>query len=123
MLSASALPLKLCTFNYHRNLSYQVLPTQLKRATPTQIMVYKHALLLHKVYNDESTSPEWIDLFSNQTFNNRSRSANFVENNNFKIGKNILCNRFVILNNKISYESLNLSYGSYKIQCKELLLK
>ena len=123
MLLASALPMKLCTFNFDRNLSFQALHTQLKRALPTQIMAYKHALLLHKVYNDDSNSPEWIDLFSNQTFNNRSRSANFVENNNFKIDKNLLCNRFIILNNKISYESLNLSYESYKIHCKELLLK
>ena len=123
MLSASALPLKLCTYNYDRNISFQALHTLHKRATPPQIMAYKHALLLHKVYNDNSNSPEWLDLFANQTFNNRSRLANFIEINKYKIGKNLLCNRFTILNNKISYESLNLSYESYKINCKELLLK
>ena len=66
LLSASALPLKLCTYNYDRNTSFLTLHKQLKRSTPNQIMLYKHALLLHKTYIDKSNSPEWPDLFLNQ---------------------------------------------------------
>ena len=86
-MAASALPLKLCLRNYDRNISYENLHTTLKRANPAQMMAYKHALLLHKVYNDNSNSPEWLDLFSNQTFNNRNAHANFIDMSVFKIGK------------------------------------
>ena len=94
----------------------------MKRATPNQMMIYKHALLLHKTYNDESKSSEWLDLFKNQTLNNRILHANFIDLSNFKIGKNLQSNRFPILNNKISYKSLNQSFNEFKIHCKELFI-
>ena len=87
MLSASALPLKICTPFFDRNTSFTMLHNQLGRATPEQLMNYKHALLLHKTYNDENCSPDWLDLFSNQSFNNRHSYANFIDMSNFKIGK------------------------------------
>ena len=86
-MSASALPLKLCIFNYDRNISYQSLHTISKRANPNQIIIYKHALLLHKIYNDKTNSLVWLDLFTNQTFNNRSPNIYFIDTSNFKIGK------------------------------------
>ena len=122
LLSASSSPLKICTLNYDRNISYESLHKITKRATPTQILTYKHALLLHKTYNDDSISPEWVDLFTNQSFNNRSLNVHFVDNSNYRIGKNILSNRFTILNNHITLESLNKSYESYKILCKTMIL-
>ena len=122
LLSASALPLKLCMFKYDRNTSFLTLHKLLKRTTPHQFMLYKHTLLLHKIYNDNTRSPEWLDLFMNQTFNNRLLHANFVDMSNFKIGKNIQSNRFHPLNNKISYNSLNLNYIAFKIHCKKLMI-
>ena len=118
LLSASAQPLKFCHYKYDRNISFNCLHSTLKRATPTQIMTYKHALLLHKVYNDETISPEWQDLFFNQTFNNRSPNANFIDTSRFKQGKNLLINRFTCINNLIPYNVLNLKYGAFKIWCK-----
>ena len=50
-------------------------------------------------------------------------NANFINTSNFKIGKNMLSNRFIILNNKITLSSLNKSYGSFKIDCKRMFLK
>ena len=123
LLSASALPLKLCMFKYDRNTSFLTLHKLLKRATPHQFIFYKHALLLHKIYNDTTGSPEWLDLFMNQTFNNRSLHANFVDMSNFKIGKNIQSNRFPPLNNKISYKSLHLDYKPFKLHCKKLFIE
>ena len=123
LMAASALPLKLCLRKYDRNISYQNLHTMLKRANPTQLMAYKHALLLHKIYNDDSNSPKWLDLFSNQTFNNHNANANFVDMSVFKIGKNILSNRSTILNNKIPYHLLNKDYLTFKISCKEMFVK
>ena len=106
LLSASALSLIFFTCNYDCNISIRTMHKQLKRATPNQIMIHKHALLLHKAYNDETNSPEWLDLFIDQTFNNRNTNANFIDTSNFKIGKNLQPNIFTLLNNKISYESL-----------------
>jgi hypothetical protein len=122
MLSASAMPLKLCVPNYDRNTSYLTLHRQTKRATPTQLMSFKLALLLHKAYNKETASPELIDLFFNQTFNCRETKANFIDLSKYKIGINILSNRYKILNGKISFDMLNKSYDSYKIECKTILV-
>ena len=106
------LHLKMCMLNYDRSISFQTWHTLLKRANPTQIMSYKHAILLHKIYNDESASPEWLDLFLTQIFNSRNPNANFTDEINFKNFKNILSNGFVLLNNKIIFVSLNLNDDS-----------
>ena len=123
MLSASAMPLKLLVPNYDRNTSYQTLHLQTKRATPTQLMSFKLALLLHKAYNKETVSPQLIDLFFNQTFNTRKTKANFIDLSKYKIGTNVLSNRYKILNGKISFDMLNKSYESYKIECKTIFVQ
>ena len=68
-------------------------------------------------------SHKWQSLFFNQTFNNRALNANLVENSNFKIGKNLIENRFTLLNNKITFQMLNMEYDLYIIQRKELFSK
>ena len=85
-------------------------------------MKYKHALLLHKYYNDSTNSPEWLDLFTNQTFNDRMVNANFLDLSTYKIGKNIISNRFTILNNKIPLVQLNKDYLSFKLTCKNMFI-
>ena len=42
-----------------------------------------------------------------------------VDNSSLKFGKNTLVNRLATLNNLINYDWLNLSYGSFKIKCKD----
>ena len=105
-----------CIYNYDCNISHLTLHKLRKRATPDQMMFYKHTLLLYKIYNEESNSPEWLDLSLNQDFNNITEHTNFIDNR--KIGKNILNNKFNFFNNKISYNSLNRSFLSYTILCK-----
>ena len=53
MLSVSSAPLKLTTPNYSYMMSFNSLHNLNKRATPTQITLYKHVLILHKLYNTE----------------------------------------------------------------------
>ena len=60
------------------------------------------------------------DLFFNQIFNVRETKVNFLDLSNYKIGKNILSNRFKILNGKIPFQMLNKCYESYKIECKRI---
>ena len=122
LLSVSAAPLKLCTRMYDRSMSFNTLHTLNKRDTPKQFTTYRHAILLHKVYNDETTNQNRLDLFFNQQFNDRWETAKFFDTKNYKIGSNILSNRFIILNGKIKYDWLNLPFNSFKLKCKELFL-
>ena len=123
LLAASAAPLKLTTPNYHRMMSYESLHYMNKRATPIQITLYKHSLLLHKIYNDESMGLNWVNLFFNQNFNERDNSVKFFNTSNYKVGNNIIANRFVILNGKIPNDWLNSTFENYKIKCKVLFLQ
>ena len=85
-------------------------------------MIYKTTLILHKIYNSESMSYKWLQLFLNQNFNNRNSKANFPDLSNFKIGKNLITNRFGIVNNMILYDWLNMNLTVYKLKCKSLFL-
>ena len=123
ILSASSVPLKLCTPDYNYLMSYNSLHNLNQRATPTQFTIYTHALLLHKTYNDETMSNDWLNLFFNQQFNQRELNVKFHNTSSYRIGNNIISNRFTILNGKIKLSWLNDSYESYKIKCKETFLK
>ena len=122
LLSASAAPLKLTTTNYHRMISYNLLHYLNKRATPDQMTKYKHALLLHKTYNDESISKNWTNLFFNQQFNSRHNFVQFCNASRYKVGNNILSNRLIVLNRKVELNWFNLTFNSFKIKCKNTFL-
>ena len=82
-------------------------------------MKFKHALLFHKLYNSENETQDWLDIFFNQNFNERNNKVNFVDARRFNKKKNLLSNRFTCINDKITYSSLNLSYGAFKNWCKK----
>ena len=89
LLSASATP---CT-KYVENMSFATLHYLNDRATPDNIIKYKTALQLHKIYNDNSMSVEWQQMFFVQNFNKRNHKAKFVDISKYKIGKNFITNR------------------------------
>ena len=122
LLSTSAAPLKLCCYGYDRSISYERLHTIVKYPTPAQKTIYNHSILLHKIYNDPHESNDWLDLFFNQNFNDRNTKANFFDTCKYKPGKNLLANRFTILNNKIPYDWLNLPLTKYKMMSKKEFL-
>ena len=123
LLSALASALKICTPTYPDRLSYIDLNRINNRATPTEFSNNKHALLLHELTHTEIPQSDWIDLDLLQTFNSRSSTLNFFKCNRFKIGENLLCNRFHILNGKINIEKMNLSNDSFKVKCKTIFLQ
>lgn len=92
------------------------------RATPTQMSNYKLALTLFTLFNSQEPSADWVDLNFQQTFNQRNDKLTFFSTAKYKIGQNILCNRFKNLNNKIEHLWLNLSKMSFKIKCKSTFL-
>ena len=67
-------------------------------------------------------SNEFLDLFFNQNFNARAELVNFVDKSNYRVGKNIVTNRFTILNNKIPFTWLNLDLNPFKIKMKTMFL-
>ena len=103
-------------------ISYQTLHSINKRAVPQQIMKYKLSLNLSKICNDETALYYWLSLFFNQSFRTRTEYVNFFDQSNFKAGKNLLSNRFIILNGSLKYEWLNLLLNSFKIKYKTKLL-
>ena len=68
-------------------MSFERLHTTNDRATPTQMMEYKHAILLYKLFNSTDMSNDWIDLNVQQTFNDRNHLVNVFDKSKLKAGK------------------------------------
>ena len=122
LLAASANALKLCTPNYDRTMSYEMLHLLNNRANPSNLMKFKHAILLYKIYNMGEPPKDWLALNFNQVLHGRQTHFAVIKDQNFKIGSNILCNRLTTLNNKIPLQWLNLSIDTFKVKCKTLFL-
>ena len=123
LLSISANALKICTPTYHDRMSFLELHNINNRATPIAMSNYVHALLLFKLLQNEIPMDDWVDLNFQQTFNNRTSTYNFVKTNHYKVGNNLICNRFTTLNGKIEYRWTLMSLDTYKIYCKNTFLK
>ena len=74
------------------------------------------------LYNSNTMTDDWISLNLQQNFNRRNEHFQIFKIANYKVGRNLMTNRFHPLNNKIKYSWLNDSFESYKIKCKTLLL-
>ena len=122
LMSASANALKLSQRCPNMYESFLNIHKSCKRATPTQMIKYKHAILIHKLYNQEQPRADWIDLNFNQTFTSRQTKFKTIKNNNFKVGNNLLSNRLTVVNDEIDLIDLNLSLNSFKVKYKKLLL-
>ena len=84
--------------------------------------VYKHALQLYKLFNSNTMSDDWISLNIQQNFNRRNEHIQIYNESNYKVGQNLLVNRFKTLNNKINYSWFHESFESFKVKCKNLFL-
>ena len=83
---------------------------------------YMHALLLHKLINTELPLHDWVGLNFQQTFSPRTRTYNFIKTNHYKVGNNMLCNCFHIINNKLEFDLVDEVFETYKVSCKPILL-
>ena len=92
------------------------------RALPSKFCLYRHSLLLYKVFNNEQPKNEWIDL-NFQLINTRRQSLFEIQNSStYRVGNNILSNRLSCLNRLISLNMLNLSFEGFKMKCKNQFL-
>ena len=122
LMSASANAVKLCLTKLPINMSYEAIHNLAKRGTPTQMSMYKHAIQLNKLYNSNNMSDDWISLNDQQIFNSRNDHFQIYTKSNYKVGRNLIVNRFKPLNNKIKLSWFNDSFESFKVKCKHLLL-
>ena len=122
LLSASANALKLCLTTLPQNTSFESIHSLAKRSTPYQISTYKHALQLFKLFNSSNMSDDWVSLNLQQNFNRRNDRIQLFNVSNYKVGRNLLVNRFLNLNNKINFSWFNESFDTFKVKCKQLLL-
>jgi hypothetical protein len=93
-----------------------------QRSPPENYCLYKHAILMYKLFNDCIPALEHLHLNFQLADNERSEFLNFTRNDNFRVGANILINRFTELNGLINKNWLLLSLNSYKIKCKSIFL-
>ena len=119
LLSASARALKVCMTNPDLMISFIRIHEINKRGTPNQLMIYKHSLLLHKLYNQNWLEVEWLHLQFQHQFCMRQTRFSIAKTNNLQVGENILVNRLSVQNHQIPLDWPNLSYISFKIRCKQ----
>ena len=122
LLSASANAMKLCERHYNPEISYVDLHKKYERALPNDFCMYRHCLMLFKIFNYMIPEYDWLDL-NIQMINTRRQKFFEVQNHSvYKVGNNILSNRLSCLNKKIELDMLNLPFNSYKILCKKMFL-
>ena len=92
------------------------------RATPIQMMRYKLALCLFKLYKTDFNSIKFLSLNFKQVITGRQIKFKCFKDNTIKVGLNSLSNRLHILNDLIPLDWLNMSIDTYKVHCKKLLL-
>ena len=93
-----------------------------ERALPEKMCLYRHAVVMYKLFNSIICEDEFLHLNFQLYDNERSEKIVFVKNQNYEAGKNILLNRFSELNNMIYKNWLNLSLETFKIKCKTIFL-
>ena len=93
-------------------------PTRPRRPT----LSYKLALQLYRTFNEGAPTRDWININWNLHTSSWQTKFSVNKTNTYKIGMNIFSNRLNYLNGKIDLNLLNLSYQSYKIQCKKIFL-
>ena len=72
-----------------------------ERAMPEQMCLYRHAILMFKLFNNIICENEFINLNFQFYDNDQCTKVSFIRNQKFDIGKNIILNRFYDLNNLI----------------------
>ena len=123
LLSASANALKIAQNNPNFYESFIDVHKSCDKALPNQILIYKHAILLHNTYNSYCPKMDWVEMNFYQTFSSRQTHFNTIKANNFILGNNLLASRLSVLNLMIPLNDLNLSLDTFKVKYKSILLK
>ena len=93
-----------------------------QRATPDTFLLYKHALTLYKLLNNNDQTIEWAAINFNQVFTSRQIFFITSTTNLKKVGLNALANRMNVINGRIPLVHFNKSYDTFKVFCKNEFL-
>ena len=80
------------------------------------MILYKHAILLHKLYNTHQPQSDLIELNFNQILTYDQIHFRIIKNNKYNVGNNLLSMRLAVLNGKVLLEDRNLSLESFKVK-------
>ena len=119
---ASANALKLCAPGITQFSTHTEIHQLAGRALPEKMCIYRHAIVMYKLFNSIICENEFVHLNFQLYDNERGQNLVFLKEQTYDVGKNILLNRFTELNNLIDKDWLNLSLGTFKIKCKEIFL-
>ena len=86
LLSASAKAIKTCVKYCTNDVSFIRIHEMCDRALPVNFLLYRHALLLHKLMNDHSHTCEWVHLNFNQILTSRQTTFMARKSNRKKVG-------------------------------------
>ena len=121
LISASANALRSCVPLQNRFISFEAIHKQCNQFTPSQIAYFKLSILLFKLFNGQYHNKNWIDLATPIIITRWQTKFKTYKSNNYKIGMNILINRFYCLNNLICLNDLDLSLPLFKRKMKTVL--
>ena len=120
LLSASACAIRTCVPIENHLISFEAIHKECNQFTPMQVGYFKLSILLHKLYNSTEHSTDWRDLANLIIITRRQTKFKTFKSNIYKIGMNILINRFYALNNLIELNDLDLTLPSFKKKMKVL---
>jgi hypothetical protein len=92
-----------------------------KKSTPEQMALYKISLLLYRTLNS-TTEGKGLDVRNQIICTGRQSRFNVHKSCNYKIGNNILANKFTYIADKFELDLLNLPYPSFKYKMKIMFL-
>ena len=123
LLSISARAIKTCVKYCTNEYSFIRIHSMFNRSTPDEFLLYRHALCLFKLMNDQKWTLEWAALNFNQILTSRQTHFMSIRNNSKKVGLNAFANRCHALNGRIPLEWFNKSLNTFKVNCKNEFLK
>ena len=96
-----------------------------KKSTPKQIMLYQHAIQLHKTFNQPNfpSCHEHVTIFDQIVCTSRQLTFKVFKNNTLKIGMNTTANKLYCISDLIGLNLLNLSFVHFKKLAKIQFLK
>ena len=93
------------------------------KCTPSQIMLYKSALKLHKTLNLDELLLESVTVLNQITCATRQKNFEILRDNWSRIGMNTTANKLYVLSGKIGLNRLNFTFVHFKKLMKIQLLK
>ena len=122
IMSSSAKAIKMCMKWCTNDVSFIRIHEMNQRATLEKYLMYKHALSLHKLMNNDNYTTEWVALNFNQTLTSRQTNFFTLKNNRKRVGMNAFAKRVFILNGKIPLTWFEMSFDTFKVNCKAKFL-